>query len=108
MRDYFATITIEEADRICREAMVPGGPCNTVRELVHDEQVANREMLLHVADSRLGDTLQVGKPAKFLRDCEGDNEINSAPALGADTNAVLQQLALAPEQIRALQADGIV
>lgn len=108
LRDYFATITIEEADRICREAMVPGGPCNTVRELVHDEQVANREMLLHVADSRLGDTLQVGKPAKFLRDCEGDNEINSAPALGADTNAVLQQLALAPEQIRALQADGIV
>ena len=26
LRDYFRTITIEEADRICREAMVPGGP----------------------------------------------------------------------------------
>lgn len=108
LRDYFATITIEEADRICREAMAPGGPCNTVKELVEDEQVAVREMIQHVNDSKLGDTLQLGKPAKFLRDDENDNEIAPAPALGAHTAQVLETLQMTPEQVKTLKADGVI
>lgn len=108
LRDYFATITIGEADRICREAMVPGGPCNTVRELVEDEQVADRQMLLHVEDVRLGDTLQIGKPAKFLRDDEHDNEITSAPVLGADNERILTQLQIPSDEIEDLRAKGVI
>lgn len=108
LRDYFATITIGEADRICGEAMVPGGPCNTVRELVEDEQVADRQMLLHVEDVRLGDTLQIGKPAKFLRDDEHDNEITSAPVLGADNERILTQLQIPSDEIEDLRAKGVI
>lgn len=108
LKEFFATITIEEADRICREAMVPGGPCNTVKELMEDEQVAAREMILAVRDARLGDTRQLGKPAKFLRDTEGDNEIASAPRLGADTLPVLQQMQLTQEEIDALRSSGAI
>lgn len=108
LRDYFATITIEEADRICREAMAPGGPCNTVNELVNDEQVAVRQMLLHVADPKLGDTLQLGKPAKFLRDDAKDNHILPAPSLGADTAAVLEQLKLSAAEIEELKSGRII
>jgi len=89
LREYFLTITIDEADQICRQAMVPGGPCNTVNELMTDEQVAAREMLLEVDDPKLGKVKQLGKPAKFLRDNEHDNDVAPAPALGADTDAVL-------------------
>ena len=92
LKDYFASITIEEADRVCKEAMVPGAPCNTVNELVHDEQVKAREMILKLTDPKIGDSLQIGKPAKFLRDCESDNEIAAAPALGEHTEAVLKEL----------------
>ncbi len=108
LRNYFATITIGEADRICREAMVPGGPCNTVRELVEDEQVADRQMLLHVEDVRLGDTLQIGKPAKFLREDEHDNEITSAPVLGADNDRILAQLQIPNDEIEDLRAKGVI
>lgn len=108
LRDYFATITIEEADHICREAMAPGGPCNTVKELVKDEQVAVREMILHINDPKLGDTLQLGKPAKFSKDNANDNEIKPAPELGADTVSVLEQLKLSTAEIAALSADGVI
>lgn len=108
LRDYFLTITIEEADQICRKAMVPGGPCNTVKELMTDEQVAAREMLLEVDDPTFGKMKQLGKPAKFLRDNESDNEITPAPALGADTGAVLSALGVSEEEQAALKADGVV
>lgn len=108
LRDYFRTITIEEADRICRNAMVPGGPCNTVKELMTDEQVAARGMLLTVEDPVLGPVKQLGKPAKFLREDENDNVIAPAPALGADTDAVLAQLGIGEQDRSALRADGVV
>lgn len=103
LRDYFATITIEEADQICRAAMVPGGPCNTVKELVSDEQVEARQMLL-----RVDGALQLGKPAKFLRDDENDNEIAPASPLGGDTLPVLERLGLPAEQIDALRAGSVI
>lgn len=108
LRDYFATITIEEADAICREAMVPGAPCNTFRELVQDEQVANRNMILHIKQSEQLETLQIGKPAKFSRDNENDDEIAPAPALGADTKHYLDGLGMSETEIAQLKADGVI
>lgn len=108
LRDYFATITIEEADQICRNAMVPGGPCNTVNELVNDEQVAVREMILHVNDPKYGDTMQLGMPIKFSRDNEHDNDITPAPALGADTADVLAALDMAQDEVDKLKADSVI
>lgn len=108
LREYFLTITIEEADQICRAAMVPGGPCNTVQELMGDEQVAAREMILEVEDPVLGRTRQLGKPAKFLRDNADDNAVAPAPALGQHTGEVLAGLGLTGQEIDRLRADGTV
>ena len=106
LRDFFAGITIEEADRICREAVVPGGPCNTVKELVEgNEQVEARRMLVHVSDPIHGDTLQVGMPAKFLRDNEYDDDITPASPLGADTASVL---GLGEAELAELKAGGVI
>lgn len=109
LRDYFASITIEEADQICRNAMVPGGPCNTVMELVNDEQVKVREMILEVNDPVYGKTLQYGKPAKFKKDNEKDNEIEPAPRLGQHTKELLQSLlSMGKEEMEALQTSNVV
>ena len=108
LRDYFLTITIEEADMICREAMVPGGPCNTVRELMSDEQVAARRMILDVADPILGQTKQLGKAAKFLRDDADDDTVTPAPALGADTDATLTRLQIGQADREALRNAGVI
>jgi len=109
LRDYFRTITIEEADRICQEAMVPGGPCNTVRELMDDAQVAARRMLLEVDDPVLGRHRQLGRAAKFL-DGSGDDGSPPAPApaLGAHTDGVLARLGMGEREIADLRRQGAV
>ncbi len=109
LRDYFAQITIEEADQICRDAMVPGGPCNTVKELVEgNEQVEARGMLIHVQDPVQGDTLQFGMPAKFLRDDEHDNDVVPAAVLGANTEEVMAELGLSSAEISALKTGNVI
>lgn len=108
LRDYFATVTIREADLICREAMVPGGPCNTIMELVQDEQVADRQMLLHIRDKVLGDTLQIGKAAKFSKTSAEDMCIDSAPLLGEDTEHYLAGIHMEQAEIGDLRAKGVI
>ena len=109
LRDYFATITIEEADMICREAMVPGGPCNTFKELANDPQVADRKMLIHIQDPAAGDTLQIGRAAKFIGGPEdGDDTIAPAPVLGADTENYLKELGITGEKMEHMRAEGII
>lgn len=105
--EYFATLTLEEADMLCREAMVPGGPCNTFRELASDAQVEDRHMLVHIEDPQFGDTLQLGVPGKFSGTDFAD-DIAPAPALGADTKAYLDTLGVNPEEMDKLRADGII
>lgn len=109
LRDYFRTITIEEADRICQEAMVPGGPCNTVRELMDDAQVAARRMILEVNDPVLGPHKQLGRAAKFVDG--GDDDIEApapAPALGADTGEVLARLGVEEQEAASLRRQGVI
>lgn len=108
LKDYFSQITIEEADRICREAMVPGGPCNTVRELFCDEQEAVREMLVDVQDPVLGTVKQLGKATKFMRDDADDKTIAPAPRLGADTQDVLTKAGFSAQELEALRTSGAV
>lgn len=109
LKEFFASIAIEEADRICKEAMVPGAPCYTVNELAHDEQVRAREMILPLHDPKVGDTLQIGKPAKFLRDNQSDSEIAPAPFLGEHTKSALREFLRMPEsEITDLKESSII
>ncbi len=111
LRDFFSTITIEEADMICRKALVPGGPCNTVAELAVDEQVAVRNMLVKVNDKKFGETLQVGRAAKFLGKeelAETNSSINCAPLLGEHTDSYLALINITTDEITRLKTEGII
>ena len=87
---------------------MPGGPCNTVRELIDDEQVAARSMIIEVDDPVWGRVKQLGKPAKFLRDDQDDDAAAPAPALGAHTDPVLAELGMEEPEIADLRRQGVV
>lgn len=102
LRDFFASITLEEADQICQRAVVPGGPCNTVEELATHEQVKVRNMYVDVDG-----LTQVGVPAKFLGvDC--GNNIAPAPEVGENTEEILKEVGISNDKISELKAEKVL
>ncbi|KEI01130.1 CoA transferase [Clostridium botulinum] len=103
LKDFFALITIEEADEICQRALVPGGPCNTIAELAKDPQVDCRKMIIEVDG-----VTQLGIPAKFLGDENNENDIIAASEVGADTDIVLKDIGISEDKLNALKSEDII
>ena len=80
---------------ILEELGVPCGPINTVRDLLQDEQVAARNMIVTIQDeNRRGKGMKVsGNPIKFSAYAD-PTQRQAAPALDADRAALLQELGL--------------
>ncbi|KGM95445.1 carnitine dehydratase [Clostridium novyi A str. 4552] len=103
LKEFFASITIEEADQICQRALVPGGPCNTIVELAKDPQVAVRKMFIEVDG-----VTQLGIPAKFLGDETDENYIEKASEIGADTETILKSIGISEYKLNTLKSEDII
>lgn len=91
------------------EAGVPGGPINSIDQVLEDPQVAAREML-HVMrrddGTEVTEVKVIGFPGRLSR---SRASYRLAPRLGQDTRAVLEaELGLGQAEIEALQAAGVV
>jgi formyl-CoA transferase len=73
---------------------VPAAPCLHFPELLDDPQVAANACLVEVADDVLGPVVMAGPAIRFARTPIGFR--TGAPRLGADTAAVLTELAAGP------------
>lgn len=87
-------------------ASVPAGRIYTVADIAADPHYAARGMLANVQMDD-GSTLSVPGIVPKLSLTPGSHQRN-APALGQDTDAVLQELGLSPQQIQGLKDKGIV
>ncbi|MEU9187210.1 CoA transferase [Streptomyces sp. NPDC048484] len=87
---------------------VPAGAVQDGRELVeHDPQLRARGFYVHQEHPVAGAFLHEGVPITLTRTPGGIRE--PAPVLGADTDAVLRDVAgLTPERIRHLRAGGVL
>ena len=88
-------------------AGVPGGPINTIEQVLEDPQVAAREMLqvMHRDDGT--PVTVIGFPGKLP--ASPASYRLAPPRLGQDTRAVLSEtLGLAAEEIERLQRDGVI
>jgi crotonobetainyl-CoA:carnitine CoA-transferase CaiB-like acyl-CoA transferase len=102
------------ADKSNREAVailsgegIAAGESNSSREIVEDEHVAVRHMLVEMPRADGGHPVLVpGNPVKMSRTQEGPE--TRVPWLGEHTDEVLaQELGLDPERLAALRADGV-
>ena len=87
-------------------AGVPVGPVNKIGDMLADEQVAARDMVVEVEHPRAGRIKTLGTPVKFS-DTPGAVR-RAAPLLGEHTREVLTQLGYSGAQIEALRQEGAV
>jgi crotonobetainyl-CoA:carnitine CoA-transferase CaiB-like acyl-CoA transferase len=85
---------------------VPCAPVNSVEEALMGEQAPGREMVMDVDHPVFGTLRQVRTAIRVLDDAE---HRRPAPALGADTEAVLRNtLGYPEERIGALRQEGAI
>ncbi len=103
---WAAQRTVGEVLALLDQASVPAGRIYTVADIAADPHYAARGMLDSVLMND-GSTLMVPGIVPKLSATPGSQRRN-APALGQDSDAVLRELGLSPEQIQGLKDKGIV
>jgi crotonobetainyl-CoA:carnitine CoA-transferase CaiB-like acyl-CoA transferase len=87
-------------------AGVPVGPVNKIGDMLADEQVHAREMVVEVDHARAGRVKALGHPIKFS---ESRAEVKrAAPVLGQHTREVLGELGYSAAGIDELVREGAV
>jgi len=102
------TMSADAAAELLQARGIPAGAVQDGRELVeHDPQLRARGFYVRKEHPVAGAFLHEGVPITLPRTPGGIRE--PAPVLGADTDAVLRDVAgLTPERIQHLRADGVL
>ena len=85
---------------------VPCGPINTIPEVLADTQIIHREMLRYLPHPTAGKVPQIVSPLRLKQNPLAFND--APPLLGANTQAVLKEIGVTPEQYAALLARGVL
>jgi len=104
--DWTRTRTVDAVVHAMAQARVTAGKVYTARDIAQDPHYKARDMLLE-QPTRDGYSVQVPGIVPKLSATPGRVR-TSAPHLDEDTDAVLTQMGITPEQIAALRARGIV
>ena len=103
---WTATRSVDEVMAALDRAAVPAGRIYTVADIAADPHYQARGMLASVQMDD-GSTLAVPGIVPKLSVTPGQHRRN-APTLGQDTDDVLRELGLTPEQIQGLKSRGII
>ncbi|MCA1667359.1 MAG: CoA transferase [Thermomicrobia bacterium] len=99
--------TAAEVGETLEAAEVPFGPVYTIADIANDPQYQAREMILDIPHPLFGSIAMPGIVPK-LSDTPGEVKW-PAPPLGADTNAVLRELAgVDDDELARLRAAGVI
>lgn len=104
--EWAAGRPVDEVLRVLSAADVPSGKAYTVADIAADPHYAARGMLDAVTLAEGSKVAVPGIVPKLSR-TPGSHRRN-APALGQDTDAVLREVGLTPEQIATLRERGVV
>ncbi|MEJ0018126.1 MAG: CoA transferase [Acetobacteraceae bacterium] len=106
MAAFIAARTLNENMAVFQAAEVTATPVYEIDQLVADEHIQARGVIVEAPDEEAGSVLMhnviprlSGTPGKLRR---------PAPGLGQHTQEVLQEVGYSPDRVAALAADGVV
>jgi crotonobetainyl-CoA:carnitine CoA-transferase CaiB-like acyl-CoA transferase len=109
---FFATKTMTELFAAACERSLMLAPASTAREIVASEQLAFRRFFVDVEQPGRGGSLRYPGAFAITTSAEPDATAigirRPAPRLGEHRDEILRELGLAPADIRALVAEGVV
>jgi formyl-CoA transferase len=94
-----------EVMRALMNADVPCGPVLSTRDLIEDESLAARGMIVEVEHRERGIFKTVGCPIVLS---DSPVEVKSSPLLGEHTREILGELGHSDNEIEKLRADGVI
>ncbi|MDA3872107.1 MAG: CaiB/BaiF CoA-transferase family protein [Candidatus Marinimicrobia bacterium] len=106
--DIFITKTVSQWVELLEDKGIPCGPINSIDEVMKDEQILARNMIVEVEDDRAGTTKIAGNPIKMTSIPE-EKKREPAPKIGEHTKYVLEKyLKFDDEKINQLHEDGVI
>jgi formyl-CoA transferase len=87
------------------KADIPCGPVLSTKDLIEDESLAARGMIVDVRHPQRGSFKTVGCPIVLS---DSPVEVRSSPLLGEHNREILRELGRSDDEIRALQAEGVI
>ncbi len=99
--------SVEEVLKACEAHAIPCGPINTAKEMLEDQHIKAREAIVKVFSPLLGSDVPMQATFPKLSLTPGDVH-SSGPALGQDTDAILDILGYSPEDRDRLRAENVI
>lgn len=96
-----------EIEKLLSPNKIASGAVKTIRELMDDEQVKAREMIIETEHPVIGKMHMAGIPMKFSK-TPGNPTMRPAPSVGEHTMEILAELGYSQEQIEELKSKDIV
>ncbi|MEL6861450.1 MAG: CoA transferase [Pseudomonadota bacterium] len=99
--------TVEEVLKTCEAHAIPSGPINTAKDMLEDQHIKAREAIVKVFSPLLGSDVPMQAVVPKLSLTPGEVR-SSGPALGQDTDAILDILGYSPEDRDRLRAENVI
>ncbi len=106
LASWCAEQRVDTVAEFCKKESIPAAPVRSYRQAARDPHVLERDMLQPTTQPCGTEIPVTGPAAKFSR--TPTRVRHAAPALGADTDEVLAEIGLSPEERRRLVETGVV
>jgi crotonobetainyl-CoA:carnitine CoA-transferase CaiB-like acyl-CoA transferase len=106
LKEAFTLKTVNEWVELFEGVKIPCGPVNKFSDILNDQHIKEREMVVEQQHPVLGSLKMLGIPVKLSRT---PGKVNTVPPdLGQHTNEILQQLGYSDDEITKMQKDGVI